>query len=218
IEDAAQAHGAEYRGRKAGSLGDAGCFSFYPAKNLGAIGEGGAVVTDDDALAARIRMLRDHGQSRKYHHAMPGWNSRMDGIQAAVLGLKLPRLDGGNRLRRGHAARYAELLDGVGNVILPVTRDTSQHVYHLHVIQVEERERVISAFQKSGIGYGIHYPVPIHLQPAYAALGHTRGDFPVSEECASRFLSLPMFPELEPEQIRTVARTLLHATRTPAGV
>lgn len=218
IEDAAQAHGADYKGRKAGSLGDAGCFSFYPAKNLGAIGEGGAVVTDDDALAAKVRMLRDHGQSRKYHHSVPGWNSRMDGIQAAVLSLKLPHLDLNNRLRREHAARYAELLDGVENVILPVTRDSGNHVHHIHAIQVDERDRVISAFQKTGIGYGIHYPVPIHLQPAYASLGHTRGDFPVSEKCASRFLSLPMFPELDPAQIRTVAHALLQVTRAPAGV
>lgn len=218
IEDAAQAHGAEYHGRKAGSLGDAGCFSFYPAKNLGAIGEGGAVVTDDDVLAEKIRMLRDHGQSRKYHHSILGWNSRMDGIQAAVLRLKLRHLDRQNRMRREHAVRYAELLEGVENVILPVTRDTGTHVHHIHAIQVDERDRVISAFQKRGIGHGIHYPVPIHLQPAYASLGHAKGDFPVSEKCASRFLSLPMFPELAPEQIRTVAHALLQATRAPADV
>lgn len=218
IEDAAQAHGAEYKGRKTGSLGDAGCFSFYPAKNLGAIGEGGAVVTDDDGMMEKIRMLRDHGQSRKYHHSVLGWNSRMDGIQAAVLRLKLPHLDRQNRLRRGHAALYAELLDGVGNVIIPVTRGSGSHVHHIHAIQVDERERVISAFQKRGIGHGIHYPVPIHLQPAYASLGHSKGDFPVSEKCASRFLSLPMFPELDPEQIRTVAHTLLQVAPAPAGV
>lgn len=218
IEDAAQAHGAEYKGRRAGSLGDAGCFSFYPAKNLGAIGEGGAVVTGDTALAEKIRMLRDHGQTRKYHHAVPGWNSRMDAIQAAVLRLKLPQLDCQNRLRREHAACYAELLQGVESVILPVTRSTGTHVHHVHAIQVDEREQVISHFRKSGIGHGIHYPVPIHLQPAYASLGHGQGDFPVSEKCASRFLSLPMFPELEPAQIRTVAHALLQVTRTPAGV
>lgn len=218
IEDAAQAHGAEYKDRKAGSLGHAGCFSFYPAKNLGAIGEGGAVVTDDAALAEKIRMLRDHGQSRKYHHVIPGWNSRMDGIQAAVLRLKLPHLERHNRMRREHAARYAELLQGFENVILPVTRPTGTHVHHIHAIQVEDREQVISHFRKSGIGHGIHYPVPIHLQPACADLGHGQGDFPVSEKCASRFLSLPMFPELDAVQIRTVAHALLQVIREPAGV
>lgn len=218
IEDAAQAHGAEYKGRKAGALGHAGCFSFYPAKNLGALGEGGAVVTDDSALAEKIRMLRDHGQTRKYHHDTLGWNSRMDSIQAAVLSLKLPHLDRHNQMRREHAARYAELLQGVGSVILPVTRPTGTHVHHVHAIQVGERERVISHFRKCGIGHGIHYPVPIHLQPACASLGHGPGDFPVSEKCASRFLSLPMFPELEPGQIRTVAHTLLQVIREPAGV
>ncbi len=218
IEDAAQAHGAEYAGRKAGSLGHAGCFSFYPAKNLGAIGEGGAVVTDDSALAEKVRMLRDHGQSRKYHHAVPGWNCRMDAIQAAVLRLKLRDLDGNNQLRRKHAASYTGLLEGVENVILPVTRDSGTHVHHIHAVQVEDRDRVIRTFREQGIGYGIHYPVPIHLQPAYATLGHAKGDFPVSEKCASRFLSLPMFPELDPAQIRTVARALLQACPAPAGV
>ncbi|RYD18886.1 MAG: DegT/DnrJ/EryC1/StrS family aminotransferase [Verrucomicrobiaceae bacterium] len=218
IEDAAQAHGAEFKGRRAGSLGHAGCFSFYPAKNLGAIGEGGAVVTDDAALAEKVRMLRDHGQTRKYHHAIPGWNSRMDAIQAAVLCLKLPHLDRHNRMRCEHAARYAELLHGVENVILPVTRTTGTHVHHIHAIQVDGRDRVASSLRKSGIGHGIHYPVPIHLQPAYASLGHGQGDFPVSENCASRFLSLPMFPELDPAQIRTVAHALLQVIHEPAGI
>ncbi|RYD49855.1 MAG: DegT/DnrJ/EryC1/StrS family aminotransferase [Verrucomicrobiaceae bacterium] len=218
IEDAAQAHGAENEGRKAGSLGDAGCFSFYPAKNLGAIGEGGAVVTDDEALAEKVRMMRDHGQSRKYHHEVLGWNCRMDAIQAAVLRLKLRDLDHDNRLRHKHAESYSGLLAGVESVILPVTRDSSTHVHHLFVVQVGERDRVIRMFQEQGIGYGLHYPVPIHLQPAYAGLGHSPGDFPVSERCASRFLSLPMFPELDPTQIRTVAHALLHVSPAPAGV
>jgi dTDP-4-amino-4,6-dideoxygalactose transaminase len=219
IEDAAQAHGAEYQGARAGSLGHAGCFSFYPGKNLGAIGEGGAVVTDDDSLAEKIRTLRDHGQTRKYHHAVVGWNSRMDGIQAAVLRIKLRQLDAWNRKRRDHARHYAELLGFSADIVLPkASAAESDHVHHIFAIQVARRDGLASAFREQGIGYGIHYPVPIHLQPAYADLGHGRGSFPVSENCASRFISLPMFPELNGEQIGRVAHAVLDHVHAPVAV
>jgi dTDP-4-amino-4,6-dideoxygalactose transaminase len=200
IEDAAQAHGAEYKGRKAGSLGDAGCFSFYPSKNLGAFGEGGAVTTDDDELAGKLRMLRNHGQFRKNHHSVVGWNSRLDGIQAAVLSLKLRHLDRENGMRRLNASRYGEQLQDVPDVIPPTMPQGGEHVYHIYAIQIRERPELLKIFDRLQIGHGIHYPVPLHLQPAYRSLGHGAGDFPVAERCAARFVSLPMFPELTSEQ------------------
>jgi dTDP-4-amino-4,6-dideoxygalactose transaminase len=208
VEDACQAHGALYKGRKAGSMGAAGCFSFYPGKNLGAFGEGGAVVTNDEALADRVRRLRDHGQAKKYYHSAIGWNGRLDGIQAAVLQVKLKYLDAGNDARRAHADRYRERLAGVGQVVLPVEADAARHVYHIFAVQVDDRDRVLQAMGDRGIGCGIHYPVPVHLQEAYAHLGLAAGSFPVAERAASRFLSLPMFPELTAGQVDDVAAAL----------
>lgn len=208
IEDAAQAHGAEYKGRKAGSLADAACFSFYPGKNLGAFGEAGAVVTDDDELAEKIRVLRDHGQDRKYHHSMIGWNCRMDGIQAAVLEIKLKYLERGNELRRAHAQRYRDALRGVEGLSVPSAADYAKHVYHIFAIRVQERDEVMRRLEEEGIGCGVHYPIPVHRQKAYEYLGYGEGSFPVSETTASEFISLPMFPELTTQQIDRVAEAV----------
>jgi dTDP-4-amino-4,6-dideoxygalactose transaminase len=209
IEDACQAHGAEYKGRRAGTIGDAGCFSFYPGKNLGALGEAGAVVTDSSELKERIRMLRDHGQSRKYHHAVVGWNARMDGIQGAALSIKLKSLADGNAARREHARHYDELLRGIAGVITPVTPSDRVHVYHIYPVRVQRRDQVLQTLATRGISCGIHYPVPVHLQEAYRSLGYPRGSFPVAERCADEFLSLPMFPELTSDQVEYVARELI---------
>ena len=206
IEDAAQAHGARYKGRRAGSLGDAGCFSFYPGKNLGALGEAGAVVTNDSELQEKIRILRDHGQVRKYHHTVVGWNGRMDGIQAAVLRVKLSHLENGNRLRAAHATHYNRLLDRVEQIILPAQAEYAQHVHHIYAVRVPEREKVKRRLEARNIECGVHYPVPIHLQGAYSDHGHQRGDFPVAERCADEFISLPMFPELTSSQLEFVAQ------------
>ena len=208
IEDAAQAHGARYNGALAGSLGDAGCFSFYPGKNLGAFGEAGAVTTDREDISERIRMLRDHGQAKKYYHDEIGCNGRMDGIQAAVLAIKLRKLDEGNRLRRNCAALYDESLSGIESLTLPVSGRPDEHARHIYPIRVGDRNKIISAFKKAGVGFGIHYPVPVHLQKAYAHLGYQVGDFPVSERCAEEFFSLPMYPELARDQIESVVETL----------
>src|SRR5438093_10056065 len=203
IEDAAQAHGAEYKGRKAGTMGVAGCFSFYPGKNLGAFGEAGAVTTNDGELAAKIRVFRDHGQARKYFHSVIGWNARMDGIQGEVLRIKLKYLTDKNRSRRTHAQVYDRALGGIGGLVLPYAAPYSSHVYHLYVVQVNGRERFMKQLAARGVGSAIHYPVPIHLQEAYSALGLKRGAFPVAERSAERMVSLPMFPELTPEQVGT---------------
>jgi dTDP-4-amino-4,6-dideoxygalactose transaminase len=214
IEDAAQAHGARYKGRRVGALARAGCFSFYPGKNLGAYGEGGAVVTDDAEVARLARMLRDHGSERKYHHEIVGYNFRMEGIQGAVLAAKLPHLDGWNELRRAHAARYGELLAGCG-LALPREEAYARHVYHLYVVQSDARDALQQSLAGAGVQTGIHYPVPVHLQPAYAALGHRPGDFPEAERQAARVLSLPMFPELTGAQMARVAEAVAEfAART----
>jgi dTDP-4-amino-4,6-dideoxygalactose transaminase len=205
IEDAAQAHGAEYRGRKAGSLGDAGCFSFYPSKNLGALGEGGAVTTDDEDLANRLRMLRDHGQSAKNQHSLVGWNSRLDGIQAAVLSVKLQYLDRENWMRRQLALHYDREFLHLPEVMTPHAPDSGRHVYHIYAIRVSDRWSLIKALEEKEIGFSIHYPVPIHLQAAYRVLGHRPGDFTVSERCAGEFVSLPMYPELTAGRLMAVA-------------
>ncbi|MEJ7708842.1 MAG: DegT/DnrJ/EryC1/StrS family aminotransferase [Pyrinomonadaceae bacterium] len=204
IEDAAQAHGTKYKGRRVGALARAGCFSFYPGKNLGAYGEGGAIVTNDPEVARLARMLRDHGSERKYTHEIIGYNFRLEGLQAAVLRVKLGYLDGWNELRRAHAARYRELLDGM-DLDLPSDMPYSHHVYHLYVVQTAERDALQAALGGIGVQTGIHYPVPLHLQPAYDFLGHQRGDFPVAERLANRVLSLPMYPELTNEQLLFVA-------------
>jgi len=207
IEDAAQAHGAEYKGRKVGALGRANCFSFYPGKNLGAYGEGGAVMTDDEGVARRVRLLRDHGSQQKYRHEIVGYNFRLEGIQAAVLGVKLKHLDGWNELRRAHAARYAQLLGDATQqerLALPSEMPYARHVYHLYVVQTERRDEMQKNLSAAGVQTGIHYPIPVHLQPAYTSLGYKPGDFPEAERQAARVLSLPMYPELTDEQIEHV--------------
>ena len=211
VEDAAQAHGAGYKGRGVGTLGDAGCFSFYPGKNLGAMGEAGALVTNDPGLCDKVRVLRDHGQVQKYRHAMVGWNCRMDGIQAAVLSVKLRHLEKGNRLRAAHAARYDQLLSGTEEIVVPAQAEYAKHVHHVYAIRVPERDEVMRRLAEKGIGCGVHYPVPIHLQDAYRGLGHERGDFPVAERCADEFVSLPMYPELTVTQLEAVARGVREA-------
>ena len=204
IEDAAQAHGAEYKGRRVGALGRVGCFSFYPAKNLGAYGDAGALVTNDEEIAHRLRLLRDHGSERKYHHEIVGYVFRLEPLQAAVLNVKLRYLDAWNELRRLHAARYHELLK-VSGLILPSQMDYARHVYHLYVVQTDARDRVQERLATAGIQTGIHYPIPIHLQPAYSSLGYRIGDFPETEKQSQRVLSLPMFAELTNEQMNAVA-------------
>jgi dTDP-4-amino-4,6-dideoxygalactose transaminase len=206
VEDAAQAHGAEYKGRKAGTMGDAGCFSFYPGKNLGAFGEAGAVVTNDPELRKQIQMLRDHGQSRKYYHSVVGWNCRMDGIQAAVLSIKLGHLDEANSLRRKHALEYNRAFAGIDEVLTPLEAKYARHVYHVYAVRVQERDAVLRHLQEKGVGCAVHYPVPIHLQGACRNLGYKEGAFPIAENLADEFLSLPMFPELTEEQIEYVGR------------
>ena len=207
IEDAAQAHGAEYKGKRVGTLGDIGCFSFYPGKNLGAYGEGGAVVTNDEQLAKRVRLLRDHGSEKKYRHEIVGYNFRLEGIQAAVLDVKLKHLDRWNELRRTHATRFAELLKD-SELVLPAEMTYARHVYHVYVVQSEARDGLQKSLSDAGIQTGIHYPIPIHLQPAYASMGHQRGDFPEAERQSDRVLSLPMFAELSEEQIERVTAAI----------
>jgi dTDP-4-amino-4,6-dideoxygalactose transaminase len=208
IEDACQAHGAVYKGRKAGTLGDAGCFSFYPGKNLGALGEAGAVTTDNAELRTRIQVLRDHGQASKHHHSCIGWNARMDGIQAAVLSVKLKRLSWANETRRAHARLYEQFLYGIENLVLPREAEYARHVYHIYAVRAANRDRLMSALAREGIGCAVHYPTPVHLQEAYKFLGYQRGSFPVAERCADQFLSLPMFPELTRDQIKAVVNEI----------
>jgi dTDP-4-amino-4,6-dideoxygalactose transaminase len=204
IEDAAQAHGAEYRGRRAGSVGDLACFSFYPSKNLGCYGDGGMIVGSDSGLVARVRRLRDHGRISKYEHDELGWGYRLDALQAAILGVKLRHLDDWNEARRAHAARYNELFADT-EVIRPTVLDHVKHVYHCYVIRTPRRDELVEHLKAEGIGVVIHYPLPLHLQPAYKDLGHQLGDFPVSEACAEEVVSLPMYPELTDEQQQRVA-------------
>jgi len=207
LEDACQAHGAEYKGKRTGSLGDAGAFSFYPGKNLGAYGEAGAVTTNDAELAAKMRMIRDHGQAAKYYHDVVGWNGRMDGFQGAVLSVKLKNLDQWNDGRRRNADLYRQHLTGIEGIIIPEEADFARHVYHLFAIRVQsmDRDAFMQALGEKEIFSGIHYPVPVHLQKAYASMNMGPGSFPVAEKCASEYVSLPMFPELSEEQIRYVS-------------
>ncbi|PZR77584.1 MAG: erythromycin biosynthesis sensory transduction protein eryC1 [Chthoniobacterales bacterium] len=211
IEDAAQAHGAEYKSHPAGSMGQVGCFSFYPGKNLGALGEAGAVVTNNSQLRDTIRTLRDHGQARKYHHDLIGWNCRMDAMQGAFLAIKLRHLERGNELRRSHARRYREGFNANDEVIQPVETEYSRHVYHVYAIRVKQRDELMQHLERKGIGCGVHYPVPVHLQKAYAHLGYGRGAFPVSETIADEFVSLPMYPELSNDQIDYVIEAVTEA-------
>lgn len=208
VEDACQAHGARVNGRGCGSFGDAGCFSFYPSKNLGAAGDGGMVVTNRSDVAARLRLLRDYGQERKYHHVVKGFNSRLDGLHAAILRVKLPHLDHWNEQRARHAAAYAVALAALDEVRLPATIAAPAHVYHLYVLRVANRDALIKHLSDYGVQTGIHYPIPIHLQPAYSDLGYGRGSFPVTERLAHEILSLPMYPELSAEQLRAVTTAL----------
>jgi dTDP-4-amino-4,6-dideoxygalactose transaminase len=203
LEDACQAQGAGYRGRRAGSLGDAAAFSFYPGKNLGACGEAGAVTTSDAGLAESLRMLRDHGQRVKYVHSVEGYNARLDSLQAAVLRLKLTYLDAWNEQRRVVASRYRQELEAL-DLRLPAEAPDREHVWHLFVVRMAKRDAVRESLESWGIGSGLHYPVPLHLQEAYGSMGHRRGDFPHSEDWASSGLSLPMFPGMIEEQILAV--------------
>ena len=207
IEDACQAHGAEYKGRRAGSLGDIGCFSFYPGKNLGAYGEGGAVVTNNPAHDRTIRMLRDWGAEKKYEHVLKGFNYRLEGIQGAILRVKLRYLEAWTEARRAHAASYDNLLEPAGFRI-PRQMAYARHVYHVYAIRTTERAALMAHLQAAGVQTGIHYPIPVHLLPAYSDLGYVKGDFPCSEQAASEVLSLPMFPELTSAQIEAVAETM----------
>ncbi len=216
IEDACQAHGAEYKGRKAGSISHAGCFSFYPGKNLGAFGEAGAVTTNDSALAEKIRILRDHGQARKYYHSMIGWNCRMDGIQAAVLQIKLRHLERGNELRRSHARHYDAAFAGIEGISTPCVASYARHVYHIYALRVGRRDEVMGRLTDCGIGCGVHYPVPIHLQQAYQSLGYAAGSFPKAEKSAQEFLSLPMYPELTAPQLDLVVESVKEAVGADA--
>lgn len=203
IEDAAQAAGARYKGRKIGGIGHAAGFSFYPGKNLGAYGDAGAVVTNDPAVADKVRLLRNIGQRVKYHHDVKGFNHRLDTMQAAVLQVKLPYLDGWNEQRRRAAATYERLLAGLP-IVTPSVLDEVEHIYHLYVVRLENREALQEALQDAGVATGLHYPVPIHLQPAYQELGYKRGDFPITEAYAETILSLPIFPELDDQKVAYV--------------
>ena len=205
VEDAAQAHGTAYKGQSCGALGALGCFSFYPSKNLGACGDAGMVTTDDGGLAERIRQLRNYGERVKYNHVEKGVNARLDTLQAAILLVKLRQLTAWNEARKRHAESYRRLLTGVGDIIFQDHAPGSSHVYHLFVIETDQRDELRKHLHDSGIQTGVHYPVPIHLQPAYQDLGHKPGDFPNAERLAGRMLSLPMFPELQSEQIAWVA-------------
>jgi dTDP-4-amino-4,6-dideoxygalactose transaminase len=207
IEDAAQAHGATYRNKRAGALGDLACFSFYPGKNLGAYGEGGAVVTGNPAFSRKIRMLRDWGAERKYEHALQGYNYRMEAMQGAILRVKLRQLDRWTNARRTHAARYAEELAQIG-IKPPTEMPYGQHVYHVYAIESVHRERLQQHLTAQQIQTGIHYPYPVHLTGAHADLGYKRGDFPVAEHAAARVLSLPMYPEMDRDAPRQVAAAI----------
>jgi dTDP-4-amino-4,6-dideoxygalactose transaminase len=211
IEDAAQAHGAKYKGRSAGSIGDIACFSFYPAKNLGAYGEGGAVTTSNPEYARTIRMLRDWGQDHKYHHLLHGYNYRMEGFQGAILRVKLRHLESWTETRRAIVKTYNERLAGA-DVVRPTEMPWARHVYHLYTLRADNRDALHAALLNEGIQTGIHYSTPVHLQPAYAALGYGPGSFPESEKAAGEVLSLPLYPELSDSQIEDVAKAVVHAT------
>jgi dTDP-4-amino-4,6-dideoxygalactose transaminase len=204
IGDAAQAHGAEYRGRKVGALGDAACFSFYPGKNLGADGDAGAVVTGDPAIAEKVAVLRDHGRLAKYEHQVEGFNARLDGLQAAVLSVKLRRLEAWTERRREIARRYGRELGEIEGLTLPSDPDGARAVYHLYVVRSARRDALQASLQAAGVSTAIHYPIPLHLQPAYSRLRLGRGSFPAAERLASEILSLPMYPELRDDQLARV--------------
>ncbi len=213
IEDAAQAHLASYKNKKAGGLADAASFSFYPGKNLGAFGEGGAVTTNDDDIAGKVKMLRDHGSEKKYSHELYGHNYRMESIQGAVLGVKLKYLYQWTEKRRAAAGRYNELLKNEPEILLPAEMDYATHVYHLFVIRVRKRNELRKFLNENGISTGMHYPVPLHLQKCFEHLGYKNGDFPETEKLAEECLSLPMFPDLTDDQIEYVCEKIKHFLR-----
>ena len=208
IEDAAQAHGAEYRGRRCGSIGDLAGFSFYPGKNLGAYGEGGAVTTNRDDFDKTVRILRDWGQTQRYHHDLKGFNYRMEGFQGAVLGVKMAHIEAWTEGRRRAAALYAEGLRGIAGVVAPREAEGARHVYHVYAVLVKNRDAVQKKLNDAGVATGIHYPIPVHLQKCFSELGYRRGDFPVAERIGDEELSLPMFPELTAAQVEEVCRAL----------
>jgi dTDP-4-amino-4,6-dideoxygalactose transaminase len=214
IEDSAQAHGAEYKGKRCGSIGRVACFSFYPGKNLGAYGDGGGITTDDAVLAERIRLLRDHGRSTKYEHQVEGFNYRLDGLQAAILDVKLRHLEDWTEGRRRFAARYDELLIGTDIRPLKPRNGNLRHVYHLYVVRVPERDELLPLLRERGVGVGVHYPIPLHLQPAYSRLGFGEGAFPHSEALAREVMSLPLYAEMDeaaPEYVVSVLKELVGA-------
>jgi len=208
IEDACQAHGATYKGRRAGNLGDAAAFSFYYSKNLGALGEGGFITTNDPEIYRKARMIRDHGSERRYYHDLMGFNGRLDEIQAVVLRAKLPHLEEYNRLRRDHAKKYQELLFDLPLVGLPIEKSDNHHIYHMYVIQTPKRDELQLWLKEKGVGTGIHYPVPIHLQNSMRNLNYIKGNFPVTEQITSQILSLPMYAELDDQKIEYVAKSI----------
>ncbi len=226
VEDACQAHGAEYFSQKqnrwfrAGSMGKAAAFSFYPGKNLGACGEAGATVTNDEDLAKKMKMLRDHGQSQKYYHQVEGYNGRLDSIQAGILRVKLRKLAEWTEKRQAAAARYQELFSAAANdrIIPPVEAPWSKAVYHLYVMRVQNRDEMMKQLGAIGIGTGIHYPIPLHLQEAYKGLGYKEGDYPVTEKIAKEIVSLPMFPQLQAEQQQRVVQEVLNFVSAPVAV
>jgi dTDP-4-amino-4,6-dideoxygalactose transaminase len=211
IEDACQAHGARYKGGRAGSIGTSGCFSFYPGKNLGACGEGGIVVTNRDDHAKTMRMLRDWGQEQRYHHLLKGFNYRMDAIQGAILRIKLRHLEAWTEARRAHARRYSSLLAGSAHLKTPVEITDRRHVYHVYAIRSRDRDELQRVLSAEGIQSGLHYPIPVHLQKAHADLGYQSGDFPVSEAAAREVLSLPIYPEMPAWHVDQVAAALEYA-------
>lgn len=207
IEDAAQAHGAEYKNKRVGALGDIGIFSFYPGKNLGAYGDAGAVVTNDPDISNKIAMLRNHGRTKKYEHEYEGYNCRLDTLQAAILRVKLKYINSWNEARRNHASSYRKLLQNT-DIILPTEQKDNKHIYHIFAVRVADRDNLLNKLKNEGIGAGIHYLIPLHLQPAYRYLGYKAGDFPITEKCAREIISLPMYPELDEVKIKKIAETI----------
>jgi len=207
IEDAAQAHGAEYNNKRVGALGDIGIFSFYPGKNLGAYGDAGAVVTNDPNISHKIAMLRNHGRTKKYEHEYEGYNCRLDTLQAAILRVKLKYINSWNEARRNHAYSYRRLLQNT-DIILPTEQKVSKHIYHIFAVKTADRDNLLNKLKNEGIGAGIHYPIPLHLQPAYRYLGYKSGDFSTTEKCAREIISLPMYPELDEVKIKKVAEAV----------
>jgi dTDP-4-amino-4,6-dideoxygalactose transaminase len=209
VEDCAQAHGTLYKGKHAGSIGDAAGFSFYPSKTLGAYGDAGMILTNSDEVADSLKLLRDNGRTTWYEHAIIGYNSRLDGIQAAILRIKLKYLDKWVEARRAHAQHYQELLGDVQGITLPIEKPYAKHSYYVYVIRTNNRDAVMAELKEKGCGCGIHYPLPLHLQPAYAFLGGKEGDMPVAEEYAKQIISIPMFPELTSEQVSEAAGIIM---------